>query len=99
MRYGGRRERLDPRDPLPANQKAPLKMPQMCVCLEMSWAIGCACRWALTRSAARGGCTTAKWCPYIYIFFFLHPKLKHLKTASFLEAIALLRWAPAAVAS
>jgi hypothetical protein len=27
VRYGGRRERLDPHDPLPANQKPPLKMP------------------------------------------------------------------------
>jgi hypothetical protein len=35
VRYGGRWERLDPRDPLPANQKPPLKMPQMFVCLEM----------------------------------------------------------------
>jgi hypothetical protein len=28
--------KLDPRDPLPANQKASLKMPRMCVCLETS---------------------------------------------------------------
>jgi hypothetical protein len=50
VRYGGRRERLDPRDLLPANQKAPLKMPQMCICLETSSAVGCAFRLTLTRS-------------------------------------------------
>jgi hypothetical protein len=36
VRYRGRRERLDPRDPLPANQKDLLKMSRICVCLEMS---------------------------------------------------------------
>jgi hypothetical protein len=34
VRYGGRREKLDPCDPLSTNQKSSLKMPQMCVCLE-----------------------------------------------------------------
>jgi hypothetical protein len=35
VRYGGRRERLDLRDPLSTNQMPSFIMPRMCVCLEI----------------------------------------------------------------